>query len=263
MWALRHVAFLRPGRIRAIPDATRLHGNLAHALVQDIFRPGEPPEPDDAAESARRLMDERIDEIAAPLRLPEHAAALSEAAQRMPLAMAALARTLKANDLVVDAVETEVSGNFGDALAMRGVIDMLARDRQGASVILDQKWSRREKYRVEELEKGHAVQLATYRALLGRPDVAGAGYFMLRQGQFVTLEDSGLAGRAVKGPDLDETWFNVAESWRVLRAAGEAGALVACGVEGSEQLLPEELPLRREARCARCDYRTLCRMRTA
>lgn len=263
MWALRHVAFLRPGRIRAIPDATLLHGNLAHALAQDIFQPGEPPEPDDAAESARRLMDERIDEIAAPLRLSEHAAALSEAEQRMPLAMAALARTLKANDLVVDAVETEVNDDFGDGLALRGVIDMLARDRQGASVILDQKWSRREKYRVEELEKGQAVQLATYRALLGRAGVAGAGYFMLRQRQFVTLEDSGLVGRAVKGPDLDETWANVAESWRLLRAAAEAGSLIACGVEGSDELLPDGISLRREARCNRCDYRTLCRMRVA
>src|SRR3546814_15293237 len=45
MWALRHVARLRPGRVRSIPDANQLLGNLAHALAREVFLPGTPPDP--------------------------------------------------------------------------------------------------------------------------------------------------------------------------------------------------------------------------
>jgi len=73
---------------RAIPDANRLHGNLTHALAQAIFQPGKPPTPEAAAASVRSLIERQIDELAAPLRLPEHAAALSEALARLGVGVA-------------------------------------------------------------------------------------------------------------------------------------------------------------------------------
>lgn len=263
MWALKHVAFLRPGRTRAIPDANRLHGNLAHALAQAIFQPGQPPTPEAAAASVRSLIERQIDELAAPLRLPELAAALSEAQARLPGAMAALAATLAENCLTVEAVESETQSAFGDGLSVRGVIDMIARDPDGARVIVDLKWTRGPKGRLDELAKGQAVQLATYGALLG--DAAGtrAGYFLLRQRQFATVAGCGLRGRPVDGPNFGATWAALRESWRLLGRAAAAGEIVAGGVEGASDHLPAALPLRRDADCRRCDYQTLCRVKDA
>lgn len=52
MWALRHVARLRPGRIRSISDANQLLGNLAHAIAREVFTPGPPPDPQAASAQA-------------------------------------------------------------------------------------------------------------------------------------------------------------------------------------------------------------------
>ena len=110
MWALKHVAGLRAGRSRSIPDANRLLGNLAHALASDVFQPGPPPSPERAASMATALLEGRIDQLAAPLRHPEFAAQLSDARGRLPSAMAELARTLADNGLTVEATELQVAG---------------------------------------------------------------------------------------------------------------------------------------------------------
>ena len=41
----------------------------------------------------------------------------------------------------------------------------------------------------------------------------------------------------------------------------EAGELIACGVEGFDEHLPDGLPIVLKANCQWCDYQTLCRVR--
>lgn len=261
-WALKHVARLRPGRVRSIPDANQLLGTLAHALAQEIFAPGHPPPIEASRARAAELLDELIDQIAAPLRLPEFAAELAEARGRLPAAMAELARTLAVNELKVEDLEKQVSALFEDALSVRGAVDLVARDKDGYHVIIDLKWTRSEKKRREELEHGNAVQLATYGAMTAGDAPYRAGYFLLSQRQFVTLVEGGLIGRAVKGArGFPATWAAVRESWRKLGELANAGQLVACGVEGHEEHLPADLPIVLEANCKWCDYQTLCRVR--
>jgi len=262
MWALKHVARLRPGRVRSIPDANQMLGNLAHALAHEIFVPGAPPTPDNAAARARELLDGLIDGIAAPLRLPELAAQLSDAGERLPAAMAELARTLSVNHLVVDASESQVSVTFENALAVRGAIDLVAKDRNGHRVIIDLKWTRNAKKRFDELKAGNAVQLATYGAMVAGDAPYRAGYFLLNQRQFATLAAGGLIGRQVEGRrGFPETWAAIRESWRRLGEVAEAGELIACGVEGFDEHLPDGLPIVLKANCQWCDYQTLCRVR--
>lgn len=262
MWALKHVARLRPGRVRSIPDASRLLGNVAHALAHEIFVPGEPPTPGEADARARELLDGMIDGIAAPLRLPELAAQLADARERLPAAMAELARTLVSNGLTVEASELQVSAMFEDALAVRGAVDLVARDRSGHHVIIDLKWTRSPKRRLDELKAGRAVQLATYGAMVAGDAPYRAGYFLLNQRQFATLADGGLIGRAVEAQrGFRDTWAAVGESWRRLGEVAETGGLVACGVEGFDEHLPGDLPIVLEAECRWCDYQTLCRVR--
>lgn len=262
MWALRHVARLRPGRARSIPDQNRLMGNLAHALAREIFRPGPPPPADAAAKNTEKILDGLIDMLAAPLRHPTLAADLAFVRRRLPQAMAELANTLHANALTVEAAERQVSGTFEDALAVRGTIDLVARDVAGMPVIIDLKWTRSPRSRLDELKQGKAVQLATYGALLAGETPYRAGYFLLNQRQFATLASSGLIGRTVDGPrTFPETWSAIISTWRTWRDAASAGTLLATGVEGAADRFPANLGLNREVRCDWCDYATLCRVR--
>ncbi len=262
MWALRHVARLRPGRVRSISDANQLLGNLAHAIAREVFTPGPPPDPQAASAQAAALLEGRIDELAAPLRHPEAATELTFARQRLPAAMAALARSLADNDLVVEAAELQVSEAFENLLSLRGAIDLVTRDRSGRIVIIDLKWTRSEVKRVAELKEGLAVQLATYGALLSRDAPYRAGYFLLNQRQFLTLRNRGLVGRLVDGSrSFAETWDGIRSDWAAWRQSAGQGRLLASGVDGYESVLPAGLTVRREVRCDYCDYSTLCRVK--
>lgn len=261
-WALNHVAGLRLGRARSIPDENRLLGNLAHAVARAVFAPGAPPSPEHAATRTRALLDETIDQIAAPLRHPVHAADLAFAERRLPLAMAALSESLSANNLIVEATELQVSCTFEDALAVRGAIDLVARDPRGEIVIIDLKWSRSTRSRTEELRLGQAVQLATYGAMAASEKPYHAGYFMLNQRQFLTLATDGLIGRSIDGArTLPETWTAIHQSWKAWGDAGAEGHLLATGVEGANDEMPIGTTIVREVMCKWCDYQSLCRVR--
>ena len=261
-WALRHVARLRPGRVRSIPGGNQLLGNLAHAIAREIFRPGPPPSPGDAAAQAEALLEARIDQLAAPLRHPELADELNLARRRLPVAMAELARCLSDNQLVVEATEQQVSGTFEALLSLKGSVDLVARDRTGSAVIIDLKWTRSERSRVDELASGRAVQLATYGAMVSGDQPYRAGYYLLSQRQFATLEGNGLVGRPVEGSrGFPETWDAILSSWRIWQNVAQGGQLLAAGVEGVAEVMPADIPLAREVHCEWCDYSTLCRVR--
>ena len=262
MWALRHVAKLRPGRVRSIPDANQLLGNLAHAIAREVFVPGAPPAPDAAARRTSELLEGRIDQLAAPLRHPELAEELNFARRRLPAAMAQLAQCLAENQLTVEATEQQVSGTFETILAMRGAVDLVAQDRSGDAVIIDLKWTRSERTRVDELSSGRAIQLATYGAMVASERPYRAGYYLLNQRQFLTLAGNGLVGRAIEGArTFPETWQAILSSWRTWRACAETGQLLATGVEGVAEFVPADVPITREVHCEWCDYSTLCRVR--
>ncbi|GAB7555559.1 PD-(D/E)XK nuclease family protein [Novosphingobium sp. 11B] len=261
-WALRHVARVRAGHVRSIPDAKRLIGNLAHALARDIFTPGASPPPDAVAAMAIERLDMFIDRLAAPLRHPALATELSEARSRLPKALAALAQTLQDNGLEVEGTELQISRDFEDALSVRGAIDLVARDRHGEVVIIDLKWTGYAKGRLDELRSGAAVQLATYGAVYADGAPYRAGYFLLNQAQFATLASSGLIGRSVAGVrSLPDIWDGVLRDWRRLTALAADGTLIARGVEGHEDVLGAPLEIEREANCRYCDYARLCRQR--
>jgi RecB family exonuclease len=262
MWALKHVAKLRPGHVSSIPDANRLLGNLAHALAREIFAPGPPPAPGAAAARTEALLDALLDKIAAPLRDPAHATDMVFARRRLPEAMAALSGTLTANGLTVEATEQQVSATFENVLAVRGAIDLVARDAAGAPVIIDLKWTRSGRRWLDELRSGQAVQLATYGTLLAGEQPYRAGYFLLNQRQFATLTSAGLIGRRLDSVrTLPETWSAIVTAWRQWRTQAEAGTVLARGVDGAEEYSPPNLAIAREIRCDRCNYSTICRMR--
>jgi len=110
--------------------------------------------------------------------------------------------------------------------------------------------------------EGNAIQLATYGALVGGYAPYRAGYYLLNQRQFATLAASGLVGRPVEGArSFPQTWEAIVDGWRLWRAAADAGMILALGVDGYDDHLPDGLTITREVRCDWCDYSTLCRVR--
>jgi RecB family exonuclease len=262
MWALRHVAHLHPGRAASIPDGNRLLGNLAHALAREIFPSGHPTAPEDAAYRTHALLDLFIDQIAAPLRFPAQATELAFARGRLPDAMAALSRTLTANGLEVEATEQQVGASFQNGPTVSGAIDLVTRDVSGDPVIIDLKWTRKARERVEELKSGRAVQLATYGAMLAENRPYRAGYFLLHQRQFATLRSDGLRGQQIEGVrSLPETWAAILGAWGQWKDKADGGMILALGVESVTEHVPPGLQIVREVRCDRCDYSTICRVR--
>ncbi len=261
-WALKHVARLRPGRARSIPDANQLLGLLAHALAAELLPPGAPPVPATAAAAAEARLDALVDEMAAPLRASAAASDFAFARRRLPASIAALSMALRRNELTVEAMEIGAERQFGGMLAVKGTIDLLARTASGDPVVIDLKWTRSDNARRKEVEDGLAVQLATYVALVDPTLRAEAGYFLLNQREFVVPAGGRLQGRTVTAQrSLGDTWGSVMGTWSAWAAHVADYGLVALGVKGADGLGPANLGLVREVRCDRCDYATLCRVK--
>jgi ATP-dependent helicase/nuclease subunit B len=259
-WALRHVARLRPGRERSLPGTEQLLGSLAHALAERIFPAGAPPTPADAEAIAKREMERFVDARALLLRLPTHAIEFTQAAWLLPRALGKLAEMLHVNDLRVIGTEQTIDLTTPP---LRGSIDLLAATPAGGRVVVDLKWTRRAQGRREELESGTAVQLATYVRSLRSGDLthpAQAGYFLLRQGIFLTTPDAGLQGAVV--PDalgMEATWAGVAAGWEGWLTVANEGTLPARGVASDDPTPVPAGALSLEAPCRYCDFQVLCR----
>jgi ATP-dependent helicase/nuclease subunit B len=261
-WALGHVARLRAGRVRSIPEPEQLFGNLAHALAADVFVPGDPPAPAAAEARVGADFERYVDELAVPLRYDEHAVEFVQARRLLPRAIGAVARTLRENRLRVVATEHAFEAAPAGGPPLRGYVDLLAEDGAGP-VVVDLKWAYTPKYRTDELREGRAVQLAVYGAAMaadGAPEprkstrpTPRAGYYLLKHRRFLTTPDAGLAGSVVReAPDLATTWDGIAAGWRGWRRRIDEGTLRARGVA-----LPDGAPDDVEGLAARRALRPL------
>ena len=161
-WLLSHVADLGAGRIRSIPDANRLFGNIAHAIAQEVFVPGPVPSGPQARKHAEQIFDRVVQQIAAPLLKPGGAGDLAFARERIPRALGTLAELLSTDGWEIIGTEMEVTHDFGNGLKVKGYTDLRVRHPVHETGVIDLKWSRRDKRRRDEVKKGRAVQISTY-----------------------------------------------------------------------------------------------------
>lgn len=261
-WALRDVARLRPGGAAELPEGDRLLGNLAHEMAANLFDEGPPPDPQDVRTRATALLEQLLPRSAAPLLRPENAVDLVRARRHLPEALATLAEVLADNRLTVVAREAWTEARPPGAPHLGGFIDLATRDPDGRPVMVDLKWTRSRTHRAKELEDGEAIQLATYGAITrdgsGDGSPARAGYFLLRQREFLVPRSAGLAGSVVHDArDLDATWTAVLASWDAWGAALRAGTLMATGVDPKAPR-PDGVVIQRDARCEWCDFFGIC-----
>ena len=240
-WTLRHHARLRPGRRAEVADGERLIGLLAHRLSSELFTPGPGGDPATLAAAATVRLPALIEEAAAPLLHPGAAVERARLTDRLPLAIAAIARLLLQSGLIV--VEGEANRRATDmpetGEAFAGTVDLLLQDASGRPVVLDLKWTRAgHRYR-EQLEKGLAIQLAAYAKLVGAGE--RAAYLLLADAEAFATSGARL-GTAVRGdaPSLDATWQAVLAARRLRAAAISSGTLRALGLDYDHKKPPPD-----------------------
>ena len=155
------------------------------------------------------------------------------------------------NKLTVVGSEVDIMVDFDKIGKFNAKIDMILQNPDGKYVIMDFKWTDgKDKKRVEEIENNMEMQLALYaqavRQHFGDGDdtcVEAIGYFMLRQGVFIT-EYQGLAKsekvKVVKKKSTDSIFEMVKKSYefRMSQLMGDAGESV---IEEAEQMKVTDL----------------------
>ncbi len=274
-WVLEQRAELKPGRVAQIPEGPRLRGSFGHAILEDMLVGNDALDlatstPSDAADWAGRAFDARVESEAAPLVLAGRDVERALARRLMTEAASALLRILKESGWRAKAVEEEAAGDLGGT-PVHGRVDLVI-ERGGAPGVIDLKLGR-SKERRDDIERGRAIQLAIYSAMLRRGgDYPPTGYFILDDGQLLTTTPGAFAlATEVDGPSTQETVERVKEGldyWKRVLAAGTVPAThkdldgwqepVAEAV-GEE--VPDEGPAAPEPVCRYCKFKAICTMR--
>lgn len=260
-WALNYGAHVRPGVLNVLPDDANLIGILAHGVVEKLFEQKKSWLPDEAASAAEKMFDSLAMQTAAPLLRPGYAVEYERAKTRVSDSIRLLVQMIADAGLSVRGVEEEVVVSFAPGQDFGGYLDLVLEDANGRSVVLDLKWSSRDKYRREEVQEGRALQLAAYTWLeeqAGRTAL-GAGYFMLRQ-QSLLFTDSHpfSAAHHVPGSDLKQTWAALRAAYDHRMGQLEHGDILVRGVPtGTGETDVDPMP-QVQPGCRFCDYSSLC-----
>ncbi|HEX7623979.1 MAG TPA: PD-(D/E)XK nuclease family protein, partial [Anaeromyxobacteraceae bacterium] len=271
-WALAHQARLEPGKGVDLPGDSRLLGDFAHRILQDMLLGDQSLDaakatPGQASDWAISTFDARVFSEAAPLVRPGSEVERDAARTLVGGAAAALLRHLQAGAWEPKEVEEAVTGTFAGK-PLRGYVDLVLK-KKGQHSLLDLKLSGG-KYRREELEEGRALQLALYASMLrkGGKALPPSGFLTLDDGQLLTTSRQAFPGATVvEGPSAQETLAGAEVMFRAWEKVFEQGILPICAEElpweepvvAAAGPLPGDELARREPSCRFCTYTTMCR----
>jgi CRISPR/Cas system-associated exonuclease Cas4 (RecB family) len=260
-WTLNYGARIRPSALDALPDDAKLIGTLAHAIVEKLFAQRKSWLPEEAATETAKMFDSLAIQTAAPLLRPGYAVEFERAKVRVTDSIRLLIQMISDAGLTVRGVEEELVATFAPGQDFEGYLDLVLEDAKGRSVVLDLKWSTRDKYRREEIQEGRALQLAAYTWLeeqAGHTSL-GAGYFMLRQQNLLfTGSYPFSAAHHVPGSDLNQTWAALCAAYNHRMEQLERGDVLVRGIPaGTDEIDVDPMP-QVEPSCRFCDYSSLC-----
>lgn len=273
-WALERNAQLRPGRGVDLPEGSRLLGDFAHRILQDMLV-GDghldtgTATPEEASTWAARAFDARVASEAAPLVRQGREVERDAARTLIANAAGAIVRFLRAGEWAARSVEEEVHGEFART-PVQGYVDLVLT-KSGRTALLDFKLSGA-KYRRAELQDGHALQLALYASMLrqGGGPLPPAGFLTLDDGQLLTTSPQAFPGATVvDGPSAEETLRGAETMFDAWTKVLEKGFLPVCSEElpweepvvAATGPLPDDPLARRAPSCLFCTFKTLCRAR--
>jgi len=280
-WLLRSRAFLRRGNLLTIASGEQLAGNLAHAVFAQVFSAPDFGTADDIALRAQEVFDSLCPRYAAPLLLPGKSLQRSNLRKAVTEGAAHLASLIREAGFSTVRCENELT-MLHDGIALSGRYDIHLTHPEHADFVLDLKWSKFPHDRKQELEQGHALQLAIYSSLCrsssGRR--TEAGYYVLAQKELFTSADKPFEPyRHVEGPPLTDTFNNIISAYKSHMEHLRAGTIYATGIAapsmencgavssksdstlGSKPIWWTPVPkvkLSKEPPCKVCDYNNIC-----
>ena len=279
-WTLRSRARLRRTYGHALPTGNQMLGTLTHKIVETLvsehLQDGLLPK--ESGRLAGELFDRLLPEMAAEMLLPGKHLQRERAKDTITGAVAALEQTVRRLGLLI--VQSEQSlhapwklsvGNQQIDIDLNGFADLELTDAAGAPFVLDLKYSYGRKHYTALVERGEAIQLATYARLIEHHrsrSARGAGYFLLPTGSLITSSE--LAGeQALEATrTTDEVWKQAEKTVAgALTAVGSRGEVMVTGLLEQEpdadadtrrQQAEGREEIYQEPPCTFCDFGVIC-----
>jgi len=263
-WAMQYHAGLDTMDSLSLPTGNTMIGSLCHKIVEELYLHPETWTAKNARNRTSELFDELVPQMAAELLEPGRELERDRYRYSTCDAVDTLIHAIDAAGLHVVNTEGWVDGKQLDGVPFGGYIDLLLEDEAGKTFVIDLKWSGSTKYKREEIEKGEALQLASYAWLLrkaGAPWAAGS-YFMLAQGEILTADSRFNAQKTIESPlAVDQVWEKGSKTWLQLFNQLKHGEIEVSGL-----IDEKELPAQREESglmyikppCHFCEFGKLC-----
>lgn len=259
-WVLKYHAQMFSSVLLTLPDSEQLAGDLAHRLLQQLFE--KPLLQSEVADTATSLFDKLVQEVGLPL-LQRGRKTERETTKRL-LIWAAQGVFKLIEDAQLSVVACELRREVGsENIRVIGDLDLLLEDAGGTKLIVDYKWNNNIHYRIEEIERGQQLQLATYSWLesnhSGEP--VYAAYYMLRQRRFLHGADSKYNfGQKLESAPLQEIWEKAEQDYSSIIRILSLGEICATGIPANDDAL-DSSPSNRlllEPPCKTCNYTKIC-----
>lgn len=193
-------------------DAKTTKGNVAHAVIEELFAPREEKRYSTPEEIETRIHNEYeaayikvLEAKGAVLQLAENKLAEKLLHEQLRSCLDTLLEILKENELKVTGcepyVECQMELGLPQALDkegnvkerdMVGFIDMTLEDKDGHPVVFDFKWTTWAKGYQDKLSENRSVQLELYRMMLGREkkdEVKRVAYFLMPEARLYSQEE--------------------------------------------------------------------------
>lgn len=277
-WVLDKKMRLRPADADSAPTGNTMIGIFAHKLVEEVH----------ADLSAKRRavptpeeIDQKIDELlphlASELLLPGQSARLKNLRATLSANVMKFFTWVSAAGITIQQMEKPFEKTLhltvdGEPMSVpvKGAIDVAGIDSEGRPAVLDLKWSNRDKYRLEEVREGKALQLALYQWALaedGESEGPAAAYYLLKQGTFAsTYPGFGGSAAPVEGPGalwgkaVKAATFSVSEvvHGRIAATPLVDAARAESGGETAEALAAADGRFYGKPPCRFCHFSRLC-----
>ncbi|MBJ2119417.1 PD-(D/E)XK nuclease family protein [Arthrobacter sp. MSA 4-2] len=276
-WVLDKKAKIRPADAESAPSGNKMIGTFVHKLVEELQHDLSSahravPTPEEIEAKLEALLPH----FASEFLLPGNSARLKNIRTIVLDSVMKFFSTLSAAGISIESVEHPFEkdldlmvGGEPVTLPVKGSVDVVGIDDAGRPVVIDLKWSNRDKYRVSEVREGKALQLALYQWSLQEEgaQAAPAAYYLLKQGTFASTNPA-FGNQLISEQDPETLWnkavkaaeFSVEE---VLNGRVTADPLVEAGrvAEGGpsgEELAAAAGRFYAKPPCTFCNFSRLC-----
>ncbi len=259
-WVLRHHAQLHPGILLSLPEGDKLVGDIAHALFHRLLEEG--VSDSEITIRANKLFDELILSVGLPLLLQGRNLERQRAKRSIVQAFNQFRVLLEDAQLKVIGCEASRQGPFFTG-SFSGKLDTILESEDGTqSFVVDFKWNKSAKYRLDELIENRHLQLAAYAWLesIHAGKLPRIGYYMLRQRRFLHSGEEPVPefGEFVKTLPVMQIWHEIQSSYISRMDEINKGFICATGIpnEAPEQNVECEFYI--DPPCKFCQFSNLC-----